>query len=370
MEQNRNFDSIPEPEGHDVVSLHVEEDSFVIASIAHNNNDDISEPARSQNTEKIPKTTTIRRRESYTGDENIVARYLDEIGMHPLLTKDDEVRLAKSIASGIAAQNGLNELSDNVSDEQRKELEEAVGLGEAAKNKFIVSNLRLVVSIAKRFPSDLPLLDLIQEGNLGLMHAVDLFEYQKGFKFSTYATWWIRQFIHRGIRNTERGIRLPTHVHEDITRLRKEETIFQEEHGRFPTTEELAIEMKKTPTRVLELKNNSRSIASLDEPQSEEGEATLMDTVADKSSFTGYEAVEHELWASPSNMDKLLSSLKERERLILTLRFGLNGEDPQTHEEIAATLKLSKQRIKQIEKHILECLRTEKFQEFSELFGI
>jgi RNA polymerase primary sigma factor len=95
-----------------------------------------------------------------------------------------------------------------------------------------------------------------------------------------------------------------------------------------------------------------------------------MDTVADKSSFTGYEAVEHELWASPSNMDKLLSSLKERERLILTLRFGLNGEDPQTHEEIAATLKLSKQRIKQIEKHILECLRTEKFQEFSELFGI
>src|SRR5438128_10989560 len=175
--------------------------------------------------------------------EDLVRLYLEDVGRHDLLTKDDEVRLAQAIEAGVAARAEF-EAAKKLTPTQRRQLRRGIRLGEEAHRQFVNSNLRLVVSIAKKYQSSgLPLLDIVQEGNLGLIHAVDKFDWRKGFKFSTYATWWIRQAIQRGIANSARVIRLPVHAGDNLHRLHQARAVLETRFGRSPTVAELAIEL-------------------------------------------------------------------------------------------------------------------------------
>jgi RNA polymerase sigma factor (sigma-70 family) len=283
-------------------------------------------------------------------DEDLVRVYLDEIGRHELLTKDDEARLAQDIDAGRDARAKLDEPAPIKRNDRRK-LEDAVLRGEAARREFIQSNLRLVVSIAKKYQaSGLPLLDLVQEGNLGLMHAVEKFDWRKGFKFSTYATWWIRQAIQRGIANTGRTIRLPAHAGDNLLRLHRVRAQLEAELEREPTVVELARELD-----VAELLLVAPDPVSLAEPVSEDGETELGDLVEDRSAESPFDAAARALL--PAEVEKLLSVLDERERRILSLRFGLDRGEPRTPDEVGELVHLSRERVRQIEARALSRLR-------------
>ncbi len=253
-------------------------------------------------------------------DEDLVRVYLDEIGRHELLTTDDEARLAQDIDAGREARAELDELG-HINRSERRKLEDAAQRGEHARREFIQSNLRLVVSIAKKYQaSGLPLLDLVQEGNLGLMHAVEKFDWRKGFKFSTYATWWIRQAIQRGIANTGRTIRLPAHAGDNLLRLHRVRAQLESELEREPTVAELARELDVAEEKVTELLLVAPDPVSLAEPVSEDGETELGDLVEDRSAESPFDAAARALL--PAEVEKLLSVLDERERRILSLRFS------------------------------------------------
>jgi RNA polymerase sigma factor (sigma-70 family) len=290
-----------------------------------------------------------------TQDQDLVRLYLDEIGRHPLLTKDDEARLAQTIEAGREAAEKL-ESGEKVTPAKKRELRRVVRAGEAATEQFINSNLRLVVSIAKKYQSsDLPLLDLVQEGNLGLIHAVEKFDWRKGFKFSTYATWWIRQAIGRGIDNTSRTIRLPVHAGDQIRQLRKVRTELEGRLGRRPTLAELGDELMITEKQVAELLIHAADPVSLETPIGEDGDASFGDIVADPTAPQPFDVVAEELL--PSELEKLLSPLDEREKTILRLRYGLDRGDPRTLDEIGEVLNLTRERIRQIEKGAIAKLR-------------
>src|SRR5450432_933679 len=206
-------------------------------------------------------------------EEDLVRLYLTDIGQYMLLTKDDEVRLAKQIEAGKAAIEELDQIGKDLTAAKKRELRRASREGEDAERAFVQSNLRLVVSIAKKYQaSGLPLLDLIQEGNLGLMHAVEKFDWRKGFKFSTYATWWIRQAITRGIANTGRTIRLPVHAGDQVLRLRKTMTKLDSTLGRRPTVEELTEATGWTGEQITDMLRYATEPASLDAPVSEDSD--------------------------------------------------------------------------------------------------
>ncbi len=288
-------------------------------------------------------------------DEDLVRVYLDEIGRHELLTKDDEARLAQDIDAGRAARAELDELG-HIKRSERRKLEEAAQRGEQARREFIQSNLRLVVSIAKKYQaSGLPLLDLVQEGNLGLMHAVEKFDWRKGFKFSTYATWWIRQAIQRGIANTGRTIRLPAHAGDNLLRLHRVRAQLEAELEREPTVTELARELDVAEEKVTELLLVAPDPVSLAEPVSEDGETELGDLVEDRSAESPFDAAARALL--PAEVEKLLSVLDERERRILSLRFGLDRGEPRTPDEVGELVHLSRERVRQIEARALSRLR-------------
>ncbi len=217
-------------------------------------------------------------------EEDLVRLYLTDIGQYPLLTKDDEVRLAQQIEAGTEAREEL-EASENPTAARKRELRRSSRQGEEAERTFVQSNLRLVVSIAKKYQaSGLPLLDLIQEGNLGLMHAVEKFDWRKGFKFSTYATWWIRQAITRGIANTGRTIRLPVHAGDTLARLQKARARLELKYGRPATLTELAAEVEMPEDKVTEALRFAAEPLSLSEPLREDGDAELGDVVEDRHS--------------------------------------------------------------------------------------
>ena len=289
-------------------------------------------------------------------EEDLVRLYLTDIGQYTLLTKDDEVRLAKAIEAGKEASQEMASAKD-LSATKRRELRKAIREGEIAERAFVQSNLRLVVSIAKKYQaSGLPLLDLIQEGNLGLMHAVEKFDWRKGFKFSTYATWWIRQAITRGIANTGRTIRLPVHAGDTLARLQKARSRLELKFGRPATLAELAKEVEMPEDKVTEALRFAAEPLSLSEPLREDGDAELGDVVEDRSAESPFEVAATALL--PEEIQRLLAPLDEREREILRLRFGLDGSgEGRTLEEVGEHFQLTRERIRQIEARAMSKLR-------------
>nr|WP_249420150.1 sigma-70 family RNA polymerase sigma factor [Rhabdothermincola salaria] len=288
-------------------------------------------------------------------EEDLVRLYLTDIGQYPLLTKDDEVRLAQAIEGGAEARAELDAAVD-LTAARKRELRRSVRQGEDAERTFVQSNLRLVVSIAKKYQaSGLPLLDLIQEGNLGLMHAVEKFDWRKGFKFSTYATWWIRQAITRGIANTGRTIRLPVHAGDTLARLQKARARLELKLGRPATLAELSAEVEMPEDKVTEALRFAAEPLSLSEPLREDGDAELGDVVEDRSAESPFEVAATALL--PEEISRLLSPLDEREREILKLRFGLDRGEPRTLEEVGEHFNLTRERIRQIEARAMSKLR-------------
>jgi len=288
-------------------------------------------------------------------EEDLVRLYLTDIGQYPLLTKDDEVRLAQAIEGGAAARAEL-EAGGTITPARKRELRRELKAGEDAERTFVQSNLRLVVSIAKKYQaSGLPLLDLIQEGNLGLMHAVEKFDWRKGFKFSTYATWWIRQAITRGIANTGRTIRLPVHAGDTLARLQKARARLELKLGRPATLSELSAEVEMPEDKVTEALRFAAEPLSLSEPLREDGDAELGDVVEDRSAESPFEVAATALL--PEEIARLLGPLDEREREILKLRFGLDRGEPRTLEEVGEHFNLTRERIRQIEARAMSKLR-------------
>jgi len=289
-------------------------------------------------------------------EEDLVRLYLTDIGQFTLLTKADEVRLAQAIEAGIAARRDLEEKGKDLSAAAKRELKRQIRAGDEATDAFVESNLRLVVSIAKKYQaSGLPLLDLVQEGNLGLMHAVEKFDWRKGFKFSTYATWWIRQAITRGIANTGRTIRLPVHAGDTLARLQKARSRLELKFGRPPTQRELSIEVELPEDKVTEALRFALEPLSLSEPLREDGDAELGDLVQDRAAESPFDMAATALL--PEEITRLLSPLDEREREILRLRFGLDRGEPRTLEEVGEHFNLTRERIRQIEARAMSKLR-------------
>jgi RNA polymerase sigma factor (sigma-70 family) len=289
------------------------------------------------------------------GGDDLLGRYLDEIGRHPLLNREDEGRLAKVIEAAAEARRRIA-LDDDIDRVERQRLDDAIEAGADATATFVQANLRLVVSLAKRYQSSgLPLLDLIQEGNLGLMHAVEKFDWRKGFKFSTYATWWIRQAITRGIANTSRTIRLPIHASDQLGRVRQVGASLESRLQRVPTQAELAEATGLSTGAVADVFQYAGDPISLDAPLSSEADATIADLIADKSCVSPLEAAAASLL--PGEVDKLLSVLNHRDREVIVLRYGLDAGEPHTLDEIGRHLGVSRERVRQMEARAMALLR-------------
>ncbi len=293
-------------------------------------------------------------------EEDLTRLYLNDIGRYRLLTGADEVRLAQAIEHGNDARDSLDmgqEPDGNtLSAARKRNLRRTARGGEEAERTFVQSNLRLVVSIAKKYQaSGLPLLDLIQEGNLGLMHAVEKFDWRKGFKFSTYATWWIRQAITRGIANTGRTIRLPVHAGDIVVRVQKARSRLELKLCRPATRAELAAEVGLTEDKVTEALLFAVEPLSLSTPLREDGDAELSDIVEDRSADSPFEVAATALLSG--EISRLLDPLDEREREILKLRFGLDRGEPRTLEEVGGHFDLTRERIRQIEARAISKLR-------------
>jgi RNA polymerase sigma factor (sigma-70 family) len=287
-------------------------------------------------------------------DFDLFRLYLDEIGQHRLLTREDETRLSQACEAGLEAQLRLGELTAD--DPRRAALVATAQRGEQARRTMVESNLRLVVSIARRFSgTGLPLVDLVQEGNLGLLRAVEKFDWRKGFKFSTYATWWIRQAITRGAADRgARAIRLPVHVDERVGRLRRAQTRLRGELGREPSDAELAAALALSVEQVTRLKESAHAIASLDSPVGDDG-AELKDLIEDERVGDPGELAAEALGREA--LTQVLGALPERERQVLILRFGLDSGTPRTLEQVGAVMRCSRERARQLERAALAALR-------------
>ncbi len=292
-----------------------------------------------------------------TGDP--VRMYLKEIGKVPLLTAAEEIDLAMKIEAGVAATEELERAEDEGAELDRREKRrlgriEQVGLD--AKQQLIEANLRLVVSIAKRYVGrGMLFLDLIQEGNLGLIRAVEKFDYTKGFKFSTYATWWIRQAITRAIADQARTIRIPVHMVETINKLVRIQRQLLQEFGREPTPEEIGKEMGLTAERVREIQKISQEPVSLETPIGEEEDSQLGDFIEDDAAVVPPDAASFSMLQE--QLSKVLDGLAERERKVIALRFGLEDGHPRTLEEVGREFGVTRERIRQIESKTLAKLR-------------
>ncbi len=284
---------------------------------------------------------------------DLTRRYLSELGSYPLLTAEQEVELAQAIETGRLAEI---EMSSTTPARARKAaLTAEIDAADLARRTFIQSNLRLVVSIAKRYQgTGLTLLDLIQEGNLGLMRAVEKFDHRKGFKFSTYATWWIRQSIGRGIADKARTIRLPSHLVDTMAVLSKTSATMLKTLGREPTAAELAEETGLTEDKVLVALHAGPDLVSLSVSIGDD-DAELGDLVADDNAEAPFEAAARSLVRE--DLDNLLDYLSPREREILSLRFGLSGDHPLTLDEVGRRFNVTRERIRQIEAKALTKLR-------------
>ncbi len=284
-----------------------------------------------------------------------VHTYLKSIGRTSLLTAEQEVNLAKRIEAGLFAEHKLDAEAD-LPEGYRRELELVAEDGRRAKAHMLEANLRLVVSVAKKYSDrGLSLLDVVQEGNLGLIRAVEKFDYTKGYKFSTYAMWWIRQAIQRGFADSARTIRLPVHVLEMLSKLSRVERDMHQRLGREPTPEELAVELDRTPDQIEELLRTSRQPISLDSTIGEDGETSIGDLIEDTDAPEASELVDRQLMAD--QLRHALDGLTPREATIMAMRFGLYDGNPHTLDEIGRALGLTRERIRQLEKQSLSKLR-------------
>ena len=317
---------------------------------------------------QLPKVTkskarTTRKRNAdagvtmLTGDP--VRMYLKEIGKVPLLTAAEEIDLAMKIEAGVAATEELDRAEDEGIELERREkrrLDRIEQVGIAAKQQLIEANLRLVVSIAKRYVGrGMLFLDLIQEGNLGLIRAVEKFDYTKGFKFSTYATWWIRQAITRAIADQARTIRIPVHMVETINKLVRIQRQLLQELGREPNPEEIGKEMGLPAERVREIQKISQEPVSLETPIGEEEDSQLGDFIEDDAAVVPPDAASFSMLQE--QLSKVLDGLAERERKVISLRFGLEDGHPRTLEEVGREFGVTRERIRQIESKTLAKLR-------------
>jgi RNA polymerase sigma factor (sigma-70 family) len=280
--------------------------------------------------------------------------YLDQIGRHRLLTKDDEVELSQAYQAGLDAQGKLADTAHD--DPARADLEAVADRGEGARRTMIESNLRLVVFIARRFSATgLPLGDLVQEGNLGLLRAVEKFDWRRGCKFSTYATWWIRQAIARGAADRgARAIRLPVHVDEQMGRVWRTQTRMHELLGREPSQAELAAELNLPTEKVVRLRDTARAVTSLDAPIGDDGAA--LGELLEVDSAVGPDELAVEAVGREA-LEQVLAALPERERQVLILGFGLDSGTPRTLEEVGAVMGFSRERARQLERDTLAWLR-------------
>jgi RNA polymerase primary sigma factor len=290
-----------------------------------------------------------------------VHTYLKAIGRRQLLTAEQEVDLAKRVEAGLYAEYRLGLHGDvdesvEMAEAEREELEWVAEDGRKAKSHMLEANLRLVVSVAKKYSDrGMSLLDVVQEGNLGLIRAVEKFDYSKGFKFSTYAMWWIRQAIQRGFADSARTIRLPVHVLELLSKVSRLERDMHQALGREPTPEELGLELDKTPAQIEELLRVTRQPISLDSTIGEDGETRIGDLIEDVDASEASEVVDRQLMAD--QLRNALSDLEPREATIMSLRFGLMDGRPRTLDEIGKHLGLTRERIRQLEKQSLSKLR-------------
>jgi len=288
-------------------------------------------------------------------DEDLISLYLTDIARHPLLSKDDEIALAKRIEAGVEAREQLDG-NAATNETSRGELRRRVRDGDAARCTFVEANLRLVVSIAKRYRSSgLNLLDLVQEGNVGLMRAVDKFAWRKGFKFSTYATWWIRQAIQRGVSNSARTIRLPVPAGDRLTKIGHARAHLEAKLMRSPTRAEIADELGISDDALAEILHRAAPPVSLSEPLSGDGDTELADLVGDQSATSPCDAAAAALL--PDEILKHLTPLTQRERNVLVLRAGLDRGEPRTLGEVGSYFDLTRERIRQIEARALAKLR-------------
>ena len=304
----------------------------------------------------MPRTSTTRRHSpAEPADQDLVRLYLTDAGRHPLLTREDEVRLAEIIERGRQARSRLDG-GEKVTPSGRARLRREVRAAEEATETFVTSNLRLVVSVAKKYQwSGLPLLDLVQEGNLGLLHAVEKFDHRRGFKFSTYATWWIRQAINRGIANSGRVIRLPEHVMNRVDAVRRAGARLEVELGRPATVDEVASELGWRPDEVDDVHRLPADPSSLDVTLSEDSDQTMGEVIADAQAADPAAAAAAALM--PEEVARWLEVLDDPERSVLRLRYGLDRGEARTLGEVGELLELSGEGVRRIERRAIAKLR-------------
>ena len=285
-----------------------------------------------------------------------VRMYLQEIGRVPLLDAQQEVELAMQREAGIRAEEKLPSLADTAPVAERVFLERGVRVGNRAEQRLVEANLRLVVSIAKKYVGrGMPLLDLIQEGNLGLIRAVEKFDYRKGFKFSTYASWWIRQSVTRALADQGRTIRVPVHMVETINKLAAVQRALSQELGREPTIEEIAVDLELEPAKVFELRRIAQDPLSLESPLGEEDDSTLGDFVEDHDAEAPVASASFRLLQDYLRI--VLEELSERERQVLIMRFGLADGKIHTLEQVGKHFKVTRERVRQLETKALAKMR-------------
>ncbi|NEA32621.1 RNA polymerase sigma factor [Streptomyces sp. SID13031] len=285
-----------------------------------------------------------------------VKDYLKQIGKVPLLNAEQEVELAKRIEAGLFAEEQISDAETKLKEKVKDEYEWISEDGRRAKNHLLEANLRLVVSLAKRYTGrGMLFLDLIQEGNLGLIRAVEKFDYTKGYKFSTYATWWIRQAITRAMADQARTIRIPVHMVEVINKLARVQRQMLQDLGREPTPEELAKELDMTPEKVIEVQKYGREPISLHTPLGEDGDSEFGDLIEDSEAIVPAEAVSFTLLQE--QLHAVLDTLSEREAGVVSMRFGLTDGQPKTLDEIGKVYGVTRERIRQIESKTMSKLR-------------
>jgi RNA polymerase primary sigma factor len=336
-----------------------EDEALVLQEAPAGNGEQVVESVLRKRTMRITTERTDGRSTGTSSDP--VRMYLKEIGRVPLLSAAEEVALAKRIEAGSIASEKLADLSalrelDTLEFSERRRLERSARDGEQAKSELIQANLRLVVSIAKRYVGrGMLFLDLIQEGNLGLMRAVEKFDYTKGFKFSTYATWWIRQAITRAIADQARTIRIPVHMVESINKVHRVQRQMLQELEREPTIEELAEKVGMTSARVREILRIAQDTMSLDSPVGEEDDSNLADFIEDAQAEAPAEIAARMMLNSA--VLEALGELNEREQQVVRLRFGLEDGQARTLEEVGKEFGVTRERIRQIESKTLAKLR-------------